>query len=93
MPKLNIVEKRIFEVEGFQVEFVDANGKNMRGDKQIPKQYEAERATRNSFSVSDYKEKLKFQYPGYDFKILNSDGSVARGQTKLATVRDTYLED
>lgn len=93
MPKLNFVEKRIFEIEGFHVDFTDVNGKNLRDDKQIPKQYEAERATRNSFSVKDFKEKLKRQFPGYDFKVLNSDGTVAKGQTKLYTVRDTYLDD
>lgn len=93
MPKANFIEKRIFEIEGFHVNFTDSNGKNIRDDKQIPKQYEAERATRNSFSVKDFKEKLKRQFPGYDFDILNADGSKARGQTKLSTVRDTYLED
>lgn len=93
MPKLAFVEKRIFEIEGFQVNFTDTSGKNFRDDKQIPKQYEAERATRNSFSVSDYKEKLRRQFPGYEFDVLNSDGTKAKGQTKLSTVRDTYLED
>lgn len=92
MPKMSIIEKRIFDTEGFQVVFTD-NGKNVRGDKQMPKQYEAERATRNSFSVKDFKEKLNRQFPGYDFKVLNADGSVAKGQTKLSTVRDTYLDD
>ena len=92
MPKMSIVEKRIFDTEGFQVLFRDG-GKNVRGDKQMPKQYEAERATRNSFSVKDYKEKLNRQFPGYEFDVLNADGSIAKGQTKLSTVRDTYLED
>lgn len=93
MPKLEFVEKRIFEIEGFQVVFKDVNGKNIRDDKKFPKQYEAERATRNSFSVKDYKEKLQRQFTGYEFDILNSDGTIAKGQTKLATVRDTYLVD
>lgn len=90
MPKLEIVEKRVFNVEGFQVVFKD-NGKDMRGDKMMPKQYEAERMTRNSFSVGEFKAKVEKQFPGYEIDVLNSDGTVARGQTKLATVRDTYL--
>lgn len=93
MPKLSFVEKRIFEIEGFHVDFKDNNGKNLRNDKQMPKQYEAERATRNSFSVKDFKEKLKKMFGPYEFDVLNSDGSKAKGQTKLSTVRDTYLDD
>lgn len=93
MPKLSFVEKRIFEIEGVHVDFIGQDNKNVRADKQISRQYEAERATRNSFSVSDFKEKLKRQFPGYNFKILKADGTVASGQTKLSIVRDTYLED
>ena len=65
----------------------------MRSDKNIPKQYEAERMTRNSFTVSEFKEKLRRQFPGYDFDVLNADGTIARGQTNLCTVRDTYLDE
>ena len=93
MPKLAFVEKRIFDVEGFQVEFRDKDGRNVRSDKQIPKQYEAEKMSKNSFTVSEYKEKLTKQFPGYQFSILRSDGKKASGQTTLSTVRDTYLAD
>lgn len=90
MPKVSIVEKRIFEIEGFQVDIIK-DGKNVRGDLQLPKQYEAERMTRNSMTVGDWKNKFKTQYPGYDAAVYKNDGSKASGQTKLATVRDTYL--
>lgn len=92
MPKVNIIEKRIFEIEGFQVDIVK-DEKNVRGDMQLPKQYEAERMTRNSMTVSDWKNKFKTQYPGYDAVVYKNNGDKASGQTKLATVRDTYLED
>ena len=93
MPKLAFVEKRIFEIEGFQVEFLDKDDKNVRSDKLLPKQYEAEKMSKNSFTVSEYKEKLTKQFPGYKFNILRSDGKKASGQTNLSTVRDTYLAD
>lgn len=92
MPKVSIVEKRIFEVEGFQID-ITKDGKNVRSDSQLPKQYEAERATRNSLTVGDWKNKFKTQYPGYDAVVYKNNGDRASGQTKLATVRDTYLED
>lgn len=90
MPKVSIVEKRIFEIEGFQVDIVK-DGKNVRGDMQLPKQYEAERMTRNSMTVGDWKNKFQSQFPGYDTIVYKNDGSIANGQTKLAKVRDTYL--
>ena len=37
--------------------------------------------------------KLQRQYPGYEFDVFKADGKKASGQTKLATVRDTYLLD
>ena len=92
MPKLSFIEKRIFEIEGFHVDF-HQNGKNVRDDKQMPKQYEAERMTRNSFSVSDFKSKVEKQFPGYEITVYLSNGQRAKGQTKLSTVRDTYLDE
>ena len=92
MPKVSIVEKRIFEIEGFQVD-IAKDGKNVRGDMLLPKQYEAERMTRNSMTVGDWKNKFKTQYPGYDVVVYKNNGEKASGQTKLATVRDTYLSD
>ena len=92
MPRVSIIEKRIFEIEGFQVDIMN-KGKNVRDDLVLPKQYEAERMTKNSMTVSDWKAKFKKQYPGYDVIVYKNDGSKASGQTKLSTVRDTYLED
>ena len=52
-----------------------------------------ERMTRNSMTVGDWKNKFKRQYPGYDVIVYKNDGCKARGQSKLCTVRDTYLEE
>ena len=38
MPKVQNVEKRIFEIEGFQVD-ITKDGKNVRGDLRLPKHY------------------------------------------------------
>ena len=92
MPKVQNVEKRIFEIEGFQVD-ITKDGKNVRGDLKLPKQYEAERMSKNSMTVRDWKNKFKKQYPGYDVVVYKNNGDKSSGQTKLATVRDTYLDD
>lgn len=92
MIEVRNVEKRIYEIEGFQVDII-FNGKDVRGDAKLPKQYEAERMTKNSMTVSDWKNKFKRQYPGYDVIVHKNDGSKVSGQTKLSTVRDTYLDE
>ena len=96
MPRASFVEKHIWDVEGFEVKItqtVDGIERDVRSDKVLPKQYEANRASKNSFTVSQWKEKFQYQFPGYGITVLNSDGTKARGNTKLSTVRDTYCED
>lgn len=92
MPEVRNIEKRIYEIEGFQADIM-FNGKDVRGDSKLPKQYEAVRMTKNSMTVSEWRNKFKKQYPGYDVVVRKNDGSRASGQTKLSTVRDTYLEE
>lgn len=93
MPKVSIVEGRIFHIEGFQVQIM-ASDKDVRGDKQLPKQYDADRALKNTATVSSWKQ-LRFyrQFPGYDVNVLYADGAIARGNTTLGKVRDSYMDD
>ena len=89
MPRTDFVERTIFNVEGFTVNFIQ-NGKNLRGDVQQPHNYIANRATWNSFTVAQLIDKMKTQFPGYDFEVLKGDGTQARGNMSLANLRDTY---
>lgn len=91
MPKIRDVEKRIFNIEGFEVVIRGQDKKDKRGDAEISRQYEASRMTRNSFSVGEWKEKFKRQFAGLEVDVLKGDGKKASGQMKLSTVRDTYL--
>lgn len=92
MPKVRNIEKKIYDVEGFEV-VVKKDGKDVRGDATLPCQYKAERMSKNSYSVKEWKEKFRRQYAGYEIDVLKADGSKASGQMKLSTVRDTYLEE
>jgi len=92
MPRVEFIERTIWNIEGFQVKIMQ-NGADVRGDKFIPVQYTAERMSKNSFTVSEWKAKFQRQFPGYDVVVLNANGSVARGNVKLSTVRDTYLNN
>lgn len=92
MPQIKKIEKRLFDVEGFEVTILK-DGRNMRSDAVLPVQYNAQRMTKNSATVGEFKAKFRSQFPGYEVDVLLGDGSVAPGQTLLSTVRDSYLSD
>lgn len=92
MPKVKNVEKKIYETENFEVR-ITKDGKDVRADATLPTQYSCSRMSKNAYSVKEWKNKFKKQYAGYDVDVLKADGSKASGQTKLSTVRDTYLDD
>jgi hypothetical protein len=92
MPKVKNVEKRIWDVEGFDVAFFQ-NSQNVHGAKEGLPQYPYERAAKNDMTVGEWKEKRFNQnYPGYDVVVYDGDEEEVTGQTKLGTVRDTYQE-
>ena len=93
MAKVKNVEKRIWDIEGFDV-VIKSNGKDLRGDKQGLKQFEGERASRNSWTVAEWKQKkFRLQYPGLDVDILDGEGMLADGRRTLGNVRDSYVEE
>jgi len=70
------------------------NGKDVRGSKGGIPQYQYAKAAKNDMTVREWKERRFGQsYPGYDVVVYDGDGNEVPGQTKLGTVRDTYLED
>ena len=91
MPRIEFVEKTIYKKENIDVKFYK-DGKDVRGDASVPKNYVSGRMTKNAASVSQFIDKLKIQYAGYDFVVFDGDGRKVRGNTLLATVRDTYDE-
>ena len=93
MPKVKNVEKRIWDVDGFDV-IIKNYGKDLRGDQQGLKQYEGDRASRNSWTVAEWKKK-KFepQYPGLEVEVLDGNGNPVDGRKTLGTVRDSYYEE
>lgn len=89
------VEKRIYEIEGFNVRILHGrDGRDVRSDKANVKQYSFKRALKHSKSVAAWRDdRFAKLYPGYDVEVLNADGKKAHGRTKLANVRDTYLDE
>ena len=88
--KVETVEKRIANLEGFDVKFLD-NGKDVHGNKENTPQYPFTYAAKNDMTVAEWKE-TRFQqtYPGYDVAVLDGNGSKVPGQTRLSTLRESY---
>jgi hypothetical protein len=92
MPKIKNVEKRIWEVEGFDVKIMSEDGQmNIRGDKDCLIQYPYERAASDDTTVSEWKtNRFKKTFANYEVQVLKSDNTLVSGQMKIGTVRDTY---
>lgn len=43
-------------------------------------------------TVADWKNRFNRIYPGYTVEVLEADGGIAHGNTKLESVRATYEE-
>jgi len=58
-------------------------------------QYPAyERMANNDMTVTEWKDKRSYPtYPGYDIDVLDGNGIVCQGNTKLGSVRDSYSEE
>jgi hypothetical protein len=93
VPKIKNVERQIWGIEGFAVRFLYRDGTDVRGDKTGLPGYPYERAASNDITVESWKQtRFRQVYPGYDVDVVNAYNSSIQGNTKLATVRDTYAE-
>jgi hypothetical protein len=94
MPKVKNVEKKIWDVEGFDVAILHGDGKDIRGDKKGIPQYTFDKAAQNSFTIKEWtKKRFLKKYPGFQVKVFNADNVEVSGNTTLGNLRDTYLED
>jgi hypothetical protein len=93
MPQVKNVEKKIWDVQDFDITFKTQDGKDVRGDKKDMPQYSKKNASKNDMTVKEWKDgHFKKIYPGYDCDVLLGNGEPAHGSTKLGTVRDSYKD-
>jgi len=87
------VNRQIKKREGFEVK-IKRNGRVVNKNTQLPSYDRYEKALKGNKSVTFWKSNRFFTcFPGLEVEILNANGKVARGKTRLSTVRDTYLDD
>ena len=85
------VEKRIKEVEGFDVRIRHSNGRDMRGDKTNLPMWPYDTKARRKFTVQDWKNiRFRRTYPTLRVKVLDPNGKSVNGKTLLWNLRSLY---
>lgn len=88
------IERKISELEGFDVDFLHLDGFNVRGDYKLETTYEYTNRAPASNTVTQWtKNWFKKPFPGFDVAVYEgTEGNVVPGNTKLKIVRDSYGE-
>lgn len=93
MPSIKFVERQIGNLEGFDVQFLHLDGRDVRSDRSKIPSYRFERAAKSSMTVAEWKEgRFLGGYPGFDCEVLDADGQPSHGNTQLSSVRESYYE-
>jgi hypothetical protein len=86
------VERKIRRIEGFRVRILHLIGTDVRGDREGLPQYEYHRAADNTITVETWKQtRFRASYPGFEVDVVDRRGNSVQGNTKLETVRASYL--
>jgi hypothetical protein len=87
------VERKIRRIEGFRVRILHLRGADVRGDRAGMPQYGYHRAAENDITVESWKAtRFRPSYPGFEVDVVDRRGNSVQGNTKLETVRTSYLK-
>ena len=92
MATIERVENQIAKVERFRVAFTQL-GRDIRGDREVVGGYTRrfKKGAPDRMTVEGWKERrFRRLYPGFDAEVLLSDGTYARGNMRLSSVRSSY---
>lgn len=91
MPKCGYIEDKIYEIEKFKVTIL-YNNSDVYSNKQLPTTYDYSRRAPDEWTVSEWIQKrFSTTFPGYDVNVLFATGFIPSGNTRLKTVRASYL--
>lgn len=90
MPLAKNVEKRIWDVEDFDVTIHHADGRDMRGDKTGIPMYPYSRKAKDMTVANWIDQRFSPNYPGLEVDVLYGWEDPAAGNTLLSTVRESY---
>ncbi|MBV8363427.1 MAG: hypothetical protein JO193_02575 [Candidatus Eremiobacteraeota bacterium] len=92
MATIDRVEGQIFSVERFSVIFTQF-GRDIRGDREGITGYAGRfaKGAPGRMTVEGWKQRrFRPLYPGFDAEVLLADGTPARGNMRLSSVRSSY---
>jgi len=92
MVTVRTLERRIREVEGFEVRIVWPDGANVRSDYSSAHSYRRRRASNNNWTIHKWiKNSFKKSNPHFEVEVLSGNENVVKPHNiKLKTVRETY---
>jgi hypothetical protein len=91
MSRVRNVEKRIFDIEGFEVRIRNQDGRALPYNGDLPMYTCYERMAPNKWRVQEWKDTRFYRdYPGFKVDVFDGNGRVARGNSTLGNIRDTY---
>ncbi|HKP47252.1 MAG TPA: hypothetical protein VJT50_11675 [Pyrinomonadaceae bacterium] len=92
MSSIANVERKIRRIEGFRVRILHLTGADVRGDREGLPQYAYHRAAENDITVESWKnQRFRPSFPGFEVDVVDATRNSVQGNTKLGTVRETYL--
>lgn len=93
MPSVRTLERKIGNLEGFNVRFLHPDGSDVWSDMVIGPSYPFERAAKGTINVTTWREQRFAQtFAGFSCEVLDSDGHVCHGGTLVSNVRESYNE-
>lgn len=93
LPSTAAVAESIYEVEGFQVRFVALPGDERDIARCKVDDWPYSRAANHTWTVAKWRHtRFEAIYPDFGVEVLDGEGRVAHGKTRLSTVRDSYWE-
>lgn len=86
--------RALSDLEGFDIQVFIHNSETPADPKKNGlAAYPFEKKAKGSTTVADWKaNRFQKTYPGYWCEVLDADGNIAHGNTKLESVRETYEE-
>lgn len=91
MIRVDTLERKIRQVEGFNVRVLWPDGTDVRSDYVGAKSYRCIRAARDSWTVARWiRERFKHSNPQFDVEVVDGNGNPVSGRTSLRTVRKWY---
>jgi hypothetical protein len=92
MPNANSVKRTIYQIEGFEIDFVDQDGDIVHGNTGLDDDYPRVNSAKNNWTLNEWKNERFYRYFN-DLGVVVYDGhgnEVQYGQTTLQKIRSTY---